>query len=77
MTDNRGDCIGVTGQCVDIGLGSHVPHSSRRITAASHQNIDRRMQCHTVNGAQMAVVMANDLITNQSDHSIEINRTEF
>lgn len=52
----------MTGQNVDVAARSHVPDTCGTITAACDENIERRVQSESIYAAQVAVVMANNLV---------------
>ncbi len=54
--------VGVALETVDLCLGSHVPHASDRVSAGAHQYVERGMERERVAGAQMTMVVTNDLV---------------
>jgi len=65
LADDASDRVGVSREGVNVGLGPHVPDARRRVPARGHQDVDGRVQRQRIHGAQVAVVMADNLVVLQ------------
>jgi hypothetical protein len=64
-----GDRVIMTQESKDACFCPHVPHTRRGIAAACHEHVQGGVQAETVDAAEMAVVVANDLDSvNDFDH---------
>ena len=69
-----GNGVGVARQCVDTGLGSHVPDTHCGIAPTCSQNVDGRMDVKGIDGTQVTMIVPDDLLGRPMGEILQFSR---
>ena len=61
LSENGADRVLMSGEAVHLHLGAHVPDAANAVSAASHEQVQRRVHCYRVHAGEVAVVASDDL----------------